>query len=119
METEHLGIARIRTLIWAMAVGGAIGLGIWRGWTWSAGWLVGAVISAWNFRWLKQLAQGLGTDQAKPRKAVFLGLRWLLLGAGLYVILEYSGISLPAALAGLLVSTAAVIFELLFELMYA
>jgi hypothetical protein len=119
MESEQLAVARIGKLIWAIGAGGAIGFEIWRGWAWSAGWLLGAAISALNFRWLKQLTEGLGTADAKPRQAVFLGMRWLLLGGGLYVILKYSVISLSAALAGLFVSVAAVILEILFELMYA
>jgi|ERR1039458_2748129 hypothetical protein len=119
MESDRLAVARIGKLMWAMAAGGALGLGAWRGWTWSAGWLLGSAISALNFRWLRQLTEGIGSPTAKPRKAVFLGLRWILMGGGLYVILEYSVISLRAALAGLFVSVAAVIFEILFELMYA
>ena len=46
-------------------------------------------------------------------------MRYVLLGGGAYVILKYSAISLPAALAGLFVSVAAVIVEILFELAYA
>ena len=46
-------------------------------------------------------------------------MRYILLGGGAYVILKYSAISLPAALAGLFVSVAAVIAEILFELAYA
>ncbi len=119
MGIERLAVARIAKMMWALAAGGAIGLGIWKGWPWSAGWLLGSAISALNFRWLKKLTEGLGTSDAKPRQAVFLGMRWVLLGGGLYVILEYSVISLPAALSGLFVSVAAVILEILIELMYA
>jgi hypothetical protein len=104
----------------AVAGGGALALFAWRGWTWSAGWLAGSAVSALNFRWLKQLTYSLGAEVApKPRKAVFLGMRYLLLGGGAYVILKYSPISLPAALAGLFVSVAAVVVEILFELIYA
>jgi hypothetical protein len=92
---------------------------VWRGSSWGAGWLIGTAVSALNFRWLKQLTDAIGGETAKPRKAVFLGMRYVLLGAGLYVILKYSAISLPAALAGLFVAVAAVIAEILFELAYA
>jgi hypothetical protein len=112
-------VARIWKIIWSMGVFGAIVLMLWRGWTWGAGWLLGTAVSALNFRWLKQLADSLGGEAAKPRKAVFLGLRYVILGGGAYVILKYSAISLPAALSGLFVSVAAVILEILFELAYA
>jgi len=109
-------VARIWKIIWVMGACGAMVLMLWRGWTWSAGWLLGTAVSALNFRWLKQLADSLGGQAAKPRKAVFLGLRYVFLGGGAYVILKYSAISLPAALSGLFVSVAAVILEILFEL---
>lgn len=112
-------VGRIWKLMWSVAAGGALAFLVWRGWTWSAGWLIGSAVSALNFRWLKQLTEALGGESAKPRTAVFLGMRYLLLGGGSYVILKYSSISLPAALAGLFVSVAAVIVEILFELVYA
>jgi hypothetical protein len=112
-------VARIWKLMWAIGAGGAVALMVWRGSSWGAGWLIGTAVSALNFRWLKQLTDAIGGETAKPRKAVFLGMRYVLLGAGLYVILKYSAISLPAALAGLFVSVAAVIAEILFELAYA
>jgi hypothetical protein len=119
---EHFperGIERIWKAMWVVAAGGALGLFAWHGWTWSVGWLLGSAVSALNFRWLKQLTEALGEEAAKPHKAVFLGMRYLLLGGGAYVILKYSPISLPAALAGLFVSVAAVVIEILFELAYA
>jgi hypothetical protein len=112
-------VARIWKIVWVMGAAGAIALMVWRGWTWSGGWLLGTAVSALNFRWLKQLADSIGGAAAKPRKAVFLGLRYVFLGGGAYVILKYSAISLPAALSGLFVSVAAVILEILFELAYA
>ena len=112
-------VVRIWKLMWAIGAGGAIALVAWRGWPWAAGWVIGTAVSALNFRWLKQLVEAIGGETAKPRKAVFLGMRYLLLGALAYVILKYSAISLPAALAGLFVSVAAVIVEILLELAYA
>jgi hypothetical protein len=112
-------IGRIWRVMWGVAAGGAIALLVWRGWRWSAGWLLGSTVSALNFRWLKQLTGHLGGEGGRPHKAVFLGMRYLLLGGGAYVILKYSAISLPAGLAGLFVSVAAVIVEILFELVYA
>src|ERR1035437_9121525 len=112
-------VVRIWKLMWVIGAGGTVALVAWRGWTWGAGWVIGTAVSALNFRWLKQLTEAIGGEAAQPRKAVFLGMRYLLLGGGAYVILKYSAISLPAALAGLFVSVAAVIVEILLELAYA
>ena len=84
---------------------------------------LGAAAGYLNFRWLKRLVDSL--DEAargkppKARVAVFLGLRYLLLAAGGYVILNFSSLSLAAALIGLFVPAAAVVLEILFELIYA
>jgi hypothetical protein len=48
-----------------------------------------------------------------------LGFRYLILGAGAYVILRLSKISLMAVLAGVFVLTAAVFVEVIFEIVYA
>ena len=84
--------------------------------------LAGAIASYLNFRWLKQIVEALGGSggrQPRARTAVLAGLRYGLLAAGAYGILNFSALSLRAALAGLFVSVAAVILEILFELLYA
>jgi len=102
-----------------LAAAGTLLLLLFRGWTWGAGFAIGAAVSWLNFRWLKQIADALGGKRPRARLAVILGLRYLLLGAGAYVIVRFTSISLPAALAGLFVAVAAVIFEILFQLVYA
>lgn len=86
----------------------------------AGGFLVGAGISYVNFRWLRKMVDRLGETAAgappRARMAVLLGLRYVLLGAGAYVILKYSPLSLPAALAGLFTAPAAVLLESLLEL---
>src|ERR1035441_7824571 len=108
---EQLWMDRAGAGIWKMigAIGaaGAVALVAWRGWWWGAGWVIGTAVSALNFRWLKQLVLAIGGEAAKPRKAMFLGMRYVLLGGGAYVILRFSAISLPAALSGLFVSVGA------------
>ena len=93
------------------------------GWRGGLGFLMGGLISYLNFRWLKRTVYALGeVAGGKPpraRVAVFLGLRYLLLGLGAYAILRFSEISLTAVLVGLFVPTAAVILEILIELVYA
>jgi hypothetical protein len=120
-DEQHLASAveRIWKAMFAIGAAGAIGLSVWRGWTWGAGFALGCVISALNFLWLKKVATVLGSGAAKPLSAVFLGMRYVILGAGAYVILKYSAISLSAMFWGLFVAVAAVVWEILFELIYA
>jgi hypothetical protein len=124
-ERIFLGRAlnRIHLLMAFLMVAGALAAAVHGGWRWSAGFLLGAGASWLNFRWLKQLVNSLGEAAAgkppKARVAVMLGLRYLLLGAGGYAILNFTALSLAAALTGLFVPAAAVILEILFELVYA
>ena len=113
-------LERISKAMFAIAAGGTIAAAAWRGWTWGAGFAVGAAASWLNFRWLKQIVDALsGKRPTRKRVAVLAGLRYILLGGGAYVILHYSRISLHAALAGLFVAAGAVIIEILFQLVYA
>jgi len=122
-DEQHLAGAVAR--IWKATVGlglfGASVLLIWRGWTWSTGFALGAAISALNFHWLHRVATAVGGTgkQTKPRVAIVLGLRYVILGGIAYVILKYSAISLSAMFWGLFVAVAAVVLEILYELIYA
>ena len=124
METDNglfeRALRRIAKTMLALAAAGAAAAAAWRGWTWGAGFAIGAAASWLNFRWLKQMVEALGANRpGRLRIALVAGLRYLILGAGAYAILRYSRISLPAALAGLFVPAAAVFIEILFELIYA
>src|SRR4051794_6468000 len=113
-------LERIGKAAFAIAVGGLILATVWRGWTWGAGFGLGAVASWWNFRLIKQVVDALGRSRpTRKRVAILAGLRYALLGGGAYVILHYSPVSMMATLIGLFVSVAAVIFEICFELVYA
>jgi hypothetical protein len=115
-------LGRIHILIVSLSIGGLAAAATYGGWKWACGFLLGAGASWLNFRWLKQLANSLAQaalrQRPKARVAVFLGLRYLLLAAGGYVILNYSTLSLQAGLIGLFVPAGAVILEILFELIY-
>ena|SRR5947209_16828810 len=115
---EH-AVGRIARVIFGLAAAGVVIALIWRGWTWAAGFALGSAVSWLNFRWLKQLVYALGSDRARPRSALKLGFRYVLLGGLAYVILKYSLVSQSAALAGLFVPVAAVIVEILIQLLYA
>src|SRR5215469_6669808 len=124
MDPEQLfldrALARIHRLIASLGSAGIIAAWIYGGWRWSVGFMLGAGASWLNFRWLKQLANSLGQaaggKPARARMAVLLGLRYLLLGAGGYAIVNFTALSLAAGLIGLFVPVAAVILEILFEL---
>ena len=96
---------------------------VYFGWRIAVGFALGAAIAYLNFHWLKRTVYAVGEAAAgKPprlRFAVLLGLRYVLLGLGAYAIVRFSEISLTAALFGLFVPTAAVIVEILIELLYA
>jgi len=118
-----LAVGRISRLTLVLTASGAAIYFAMAGWRAGCGFLLGAIASYLNFRWLKRTVSALGeTVGGKPPRAwvaVVLGLRYLLLGLGAYAIVRVSEISLTAALVGLFVSTAAVIVEILIELIYA
>jgi hypothetical protein len=122
-EQAHYDAALRRILrgMLALAGAGCLVFLILRGWRWALAYLLGATASYLNFHWLKRLVDGLGgasTARLSPKFAVLIGLRYLLLGAGAYAIVNYTSLSLPAALIGLFVPVASVILEIVFELIY-
>jgi len=127
MDPEQLlpnrAMGRLHVAISCLSAAGTIAATLYGGWRWGLGFLAGAAASWFNFRWLKQLVDSLGsaaTGRRPPRgMAVFFGFRYVLLGAGAYAILNFSALSVAAALIGLFVPAAAVILEILFELIYA
>src|SRR5579872_7371668 len=115
LDENYLASAVARMYRWmaVMSIAGVPGLLLWRGWRWGLGFALGAAASWLNFRWLRNLVDSLGqAASGKPprnRAAILLGLRYVLLAAAGYAILNLSEISLTAALVGLFVSAAAVI----------
>jgi ATP synthase I chain len=107
----------LRVMAWLGAAGVVAACLGW-GWRAGLGYGMGAAASWATFRWLRHFVEALGGQPARLRILVLAALRYLLLGAGLYVIFKFSKISLMAALAGLFVSTAAAIAEGVFELLH-
>ena len=111
---------RIARAAFVIATGGVIAATLWQGWTWGAGFAIGAAASWLNFRLLKQIVDALGRSRpVRKRLVAMAGLRYALLAGGAYVILHYSSVSMTATLLGLFVAVAAVIVEICFELLYA
>jgi len=111
---------RIAKAMFAIAAGGTIAAWSLHGWTWGVGFALGAAASWLNYRALQMVVDGLGRKRpTRKRIAVLAGLRYLLLGGGAYVILHYSPVSVGAALTGLFVAVAAVLVEMVIQLVYA
>src|SRR5690349_8831247 len=91
-------LARIERLMALLGGAATLTVMVYGGWRWAVGFVLGAGASYLNFRWLKQLVNSLGESVAgkapKKRVAVMLGLRYLLLGLGGYVILNFTALSL-------------------------
>ena len=85
----------------------------------AAGFLAGAVLSALNFRGLSMLANALGgTARPGALAAVLIALRYLLIGLAVYVIVRFLGVTPVAVIGGLLAAFAAVILEILREIIF-
>ena len=116
-------VGRIFRLTLAVIALGATVYFLLDGWRGGLGFLLGGMASYVNFRWLKRtvyaLGEAAGGKPPRARVAVLLGLRYLLLGGAAYAILRFSEISLTAAMVGLFAPAAAVILEILIELIYA
>ncbi len=110
--------ARRHMLVLAGAA--ALAGGIWRGWGWAAGFLAGVCAGYFNLSWIHQIVAAIGPEPQRPRRRLFffLGVRYVLLGAGGYVIVKIFGMNVIAALLGLFVPIGAIFFETLYELVH-
>jgi hypothetical protein len=106
------------TLIGAvLGVAGALALLVLRGPRWGGGFLVGAAFSLLSLEWWKAIGRGLGSSEKGSMlgSATLLFLRLPVVVAIVYVIVRISGIASGAVVAGLLVSTAGIVLEVLYE----
>ena len=89
----------------------------------SVGYAVGAVISMLNFRSFEKIVAMtgvvVGDEPPKRKSAVFLGVRYFVFAAAAYGIIRVFEANFLAALIGFFVCVAAVILEILYELIYA
>jgi len=118
VETE---LRRIYRWMLVLALAGTVVALRVGGITAGCSFLLGSTASYFNFRWMVRMVEALGPHGRKPGKllAVVLGGRYLLFGILGYAIVKYFGVSPVAALAGFLVVAGAVMFEILYELIYA
>jgi hypothetical protein len=117
-EFYHRVVRRIGWIILTLGVAGAIGATAWKGVASGIAFLIGAAISYASFRGWRHVVDGLGPNPKKPNPALYV-LRLAAVLAGAWVIIKFLGLNLAAAALGLLVSGAAVILEIIYELIYA
>jgi|HubBroStandDraft_4_1064222.scaffolds.fasta_scaffold2016749_1 hypothetical protein len=111
-------IRRVTWIILALALTGSAVLAIIKGIRIGLAFLIGATVSYGSFWGWRQLVDAL-TPEPKKRSSFPLVLRILLLIALAYAIIRFLGLNVAAAASGLLVSAAAVLLELIYELIYA
>lgn len=121
MSADFYERALRRVRIFAVAVGltGAVAVLWTQGSRTAAGFLLGAALSILNFRGLLMLVNILGgSSKPGPLAAVLVGLRYLLMGCAIYVIVRFLGVTPGAVVWGLLAAFAAVILEILYEFIF-
>ncbi len=117
---------RIEWLTLALGAAGAVFAALRWDWRAGAGVALGALLTWLNFRWLKQGVGALvtvstvqaGSEHVRVPRSVYLKFfgRFALLLLVVYVILSRSLLPVAAVLGGLFAVVAAVMLELLFEL---
>jgi hypothetical protein len=110
-------LTRIKYLTIVVGLVGTAAMFFARGRESAAGFLAGAGLSYVNFELLSGLAFVVGGASAKARGwGVLIALRYAIVGIAVYVIVRILGITPVAVLVGLLAAFAAVILEILYEL---
>ena len=111
----------VRRITWFILVFGLLGgvaLGVAKGVGFGVGFLLGASLSYVSFwRW-KKVVDALGGPQ-KRRSMWQWVLRFAVLIAAGYAIVNYLEVTPVAVFLGLLVSAAAVVVSVIYELIYA
>ena len=110
-------IRRVTRLILVIGVAASIAAAVVRGSRYGFGFLLGALLSWASFwRWRK-VVDALG-GAPKQRSAWTWITRFAVLVIAAYVTVRYLGVSPEAVFLGLLVSAAAVIVALIYELIH-
>lgn len=112
----------LRRITW-IAIGAAAAASLYVGfrfsWTDALGCAVAAAAAILNFIWWKRLTAGMDPSnetRERPASAAFLGMRYLILGGICFVIIKVFGVNYLALLIGLLAPVAAVLAEMVLEL---
>ncbi len=119
-EQFEAAIARLPRWLLALAILGTAVAGSFKGLSAAGGFLVGAIAAWFNLRLVERFVDRLAREAARNpgkrrRAGVLVKLTGLLLAA--FVIIRYSGFSMGAALLGFFVCPAAVVLEIVYELL--
>jgi hypothetical protein len=111
-------VRRISRIILALGLIGAISVAVLKGIPSGFAFLVGSAVSFGSFWGWRHLVDAFGPNPKKRNPAFFV-VRLLALVVGACVIIKFLGLNVAAAALGLLVSGAAVVLEIIYELIYA
>ncbi len=111
-------LRRIGWMILAIATVGASVLISLKGFRMGLAFLIGALFSYASYWGWQQVVIALSPGPRKQRSWRFM-FRIIALGALACAIIKLLGLNVAAAVTGLLVSAAAVILEIVYELIYA
>ena len=111
-------VRRITRIIFALALAGAALFTFLNGLRDGFAFLIGGVMSYVSFLGWRRLVDAISPVPKQRSSALFV-IRTIAIAVLAYVIIKFLGLSVRAALLGLLVSGAAVILELIYELIYA
>ena len=98
----------------------AVGLGAWGRWAWAVGFAVGALVSLGNFHLIARAVGGVAEiETGRAANMLWRGalFRFGLTGAALVVALLVFHVSLPALVAGLLITQVTMVVLWLFRAM--
>ncbi|HEX9135504.1 MAG TPA: hypothetical protein VF905_01000 [Nitrospirota bacterium] len=112
-------LRRVRFLTAAVGLAGALAYLVAQGLRPAVGFLLGAALSTLNFKGLSSLADALGgSSRPAPLAALFIALRYVVIGFAIYVIVKILGFTAAAVIWGLLAAFGAVILEMFYELIF-
>lgn len=111
-------VRRISRIILVLGIAVAAGVAAVKGFKTGLAFLIGASISYASFWGWRQIVAAFGPNP-KKRTAWFFVFRLVGLVALAYAIIKILGLNIAAAALGLLVSGAAVVLEIIYELIYA
>lgn len=112
---------RVWVLMQLLAALGTIVTFLWKGAPYGVGFLIGSLIAMVSFRLTHRMVSSIGgPGNSKPQtwKIVLMGSRYVIITAVIYAILNIYGFNIVAALCGLFIAAAAVLLEILYEVIH-